>query len=288
MRHPSLVTTAFLFAVAVLTFSLPTPTHSREKEGNRVSMAASGFYIQLERCRACSYPDWQKDTVISLKKSGIQPFVSDDITSHRSQERYASLNALPLRRVGREEGWPVPVYVGPITEKQARDVISKLPSILKPALEKFLKENAEMEKVVASVRQLEKCSGNHCEFTGYTINLVRVQSTTDKSEEKAGSQTKTVTCHEYGDALINDIDGKVVTDAELVQYIKVGIKNGNDFGKCVVRVPKKGTHWEPCFIDGDTMYSNQDGKKIEWNRILERRKSGAQHSKWDGDCLLKN
>jgi hypothetical protein len=190
MRALSVIILTAYFAVTALTLSFSPQLESREQDRSHKSTALPGFYIQFERCHACSYEDWQRDTAMALEKSGIHAFVSDVITSYTSEKKFETIKKLPLRSV-RNEGWPIPVFGGPFAlENQAKQIISNLPSILKPALEKFIKENPEMEKAVASVRQLENCSGNHCEFADYTINLVYIQST-GIAEEKSGSPAST-------------------------------------------------------------------------------------------------
>jgi len=186
MRALSVIILTACFAITVLTLSFSPQLESREQVGSHNAVALPGFYIQLERCHACSYEDWQRDTAMALEKSGIHAFVSDVITSYTSKKKFETIKKLPLRSV-QNEGWPVPVFGGPFaSENQARQIISKLPSILTPALDKFLKENAEMEKGIASVRRLENCSGNSCSLASYTINLVYIQST-GIAEEKSGS-----------------------------------------------------------------------------------------------------
>ena len=86
MKQLALFIPAAAFAIAALSIAFPTQVARRVPERSRGTTAAPGFYLQVERCHACSYKDWQKDTAIALEKSGVQSFVSDVITSHPKKE----------------------------------------------------------------------------------------------------------------------------------------------------------------------------------------------------------
>ena len=192
MKQLALFIPAAVFAITALSLSFPTQVESREPDGRRATTARPGFYLQVERCHACSYKDWQKDTAMALEKSGVQSFVSDVITSHTSEQGYVTIRELPLRKV-RSEGWPLPVYAGPFTsENQAREVITRLPAILEPAFNKFLKLNAETEKAIGTSHRLENCSGNHCSLAGYSINLVRVAGSANDSAKSTGAMDEPI------------------------------------------------------------------------------------------------
>lgn len=159
------------FAVAALGFSFAGDVHGKEK-GSHGPGAAPGFYIQIEMCHACAYPDWQKEAASALAKAGVAAFASDDIVSHQSNQRFVVLKILPLRKIS-DEGWPIPIYVGPFkSENDARHLVTKLPTILEAGIAKSV---AGMGKRSAAPPGLENCLGNHCDLSGYFVNLIRVQ-----------------------------------------------------------------------------------------------------------------
>jgi hypothetical protein len=160
---------AVVFAVGLFGFAdaeLNGKEHSSRKLG-----AVPGFYIQIETCHACAYPDWQREAGEALATSGVAAFASDDIVSRYSDQPFDVVKALPLRKIG-DEGWPIPIYAGPFnTEREARQLLVKLPTILQAGIAKTLKATGEQQAVA---RGLENCSGNHCNLSGYSLNLVRV------------------------------------------------------------------------------------------------------------------
>ena len=161
----------------VTAFNLSSLAQVRGRKHTRVTTSAAkpGFYIQFEMCHACAYWGWQKDIISAFGRSGSQAFVSDDISSHYSEQSYWTLRSLRVRR-GRDEHWSLPVYGGPFeTEYSAKRVFSHLPSILNQALDKYDKQRAEIGDTTRWSHQFERCTGNQCQLAGFFIQLVRVQ-----------------------------------------------------------------------------------------------------------------
>jgi hypothetical protein len=125
-----------LVLIAVL-FTLSSGQVRRRQSRVTASPAKPGFYIQFDMCHACAYGGWQKDAVSALGRAGVQAFVSDDISSHYTEQSYWTLKSVRLRRV-RNEGWPTPVYAGPFpSEDSDRQVFYRLPSILNPVFDEI-------------------------------------------------------------------------------------------------------------------------------------------------------
>jgi hypothetical protein len=131
-----------------------------------------GFYIQIDMCHACAYPDWQKEAASALGRYGVQAFASDDIQTHATNNPFYDLKVLPLRTIS-DEGWPVPIYAGPFTtDRAARQLMSRLPKILENEIAKS-KEGSGRQQYVQPV--LENCAGNHCDLEGYFLHLIRLR-----------------------------------------------------------------------------------------------------------------
>lgn len=141
------------------------------------SPAKAGFYIQFWMCHACAYGSWQKDTISALGRAGIQALVSDDKSSHYTEQSYWPLRSIRLRNV-KNEDWPTPVYAGPFpSEDSARQVFSRVPSILNPVFDEIDEQRAaigDTEYKNFFSRSFRDCSGNQCDVYGFFVQLVRV------------------------------------------------------------------------------------------------------------------
>lgn len=178
-RYAYCLTVWFLLMATALSPSSAAQGRNARQTRVKAFPAKPGFYIQFNMCHACSYYGWQKDTVSALGKAGVQALVSDDPLSHHTEQRYQALQSLRLRRVVASrrvtEDWSTPLYAGPFdSEQAARQAFSQLASILKPALDEFDKQRAQIGDKPWS-RQLKDCTGNECKLAGYSVQLVRVQ-----------------------------------------------------------------------------------------------------------------
>jgi hypothetical protein len=81
-----------LVLIAVL-FTLSSGQVRRRQSRVTASPAKPGFYIQFDMCHACAYGGWQKDAVSALGRAGVQAFVSDDISSHYTEQSYWTLKS---------------------------------------------------------------------------------------------------------------------------------------------------------------------------------------------------
>lgn len=168
-----------VLAIVLMSLSVvPCSAQGRKKQSRATaSRAKPGFYIQFEMCHACAFADWQKYTASALARAAVPALVSDDISSHYTEQGYWTLSSIRLRRI-RNEGWPMPLYGGPFeSESAARQVFSRLPSILTPVFDQIDRERAaigdtDYKKYFS--RRFQNCSGNQCDIYGFFIQLVRV------------------------------------------------------------------------------------------------------------------
>ncbi len=92
----------------------------------RVTVAARGFYIELNRCNACAGPHWQQDAVAAFRARGLSAFAGNP----KYDASYQSIQF--LERLPRVSDKLTPVFVGPFqTENAASIVVYQIPSILR-------------------------------------------------------------------------------------------------------------------------------------------------------------
>lgn len=192
MKRPTCWLIGLLLIAPVFNLSSPAQNRGRRQTSTAASPARPGFYIQFEIVRAAQYGNWQRDIISALGRVGVQGFVSDDISSHYTEQSYWTLRDLRLRRPGAEgmtaSGMSLPVYAGPFeTEQSARQVSSQLPSILNPIFDKIDRGMAAPgDTTTYFSRRFENCTGNQCSLHALLIQLVRVQPSTTTARGQSG------------------------------------------------------------------------------------------------------
>ena len=134
-----------------------------------VAREKPGFYLDISRCHACSYDDWQKEVIGVLVRAGLRAFTGE----------MESVNHRPtwVSRKAAAEQWYDSVFIGPFSsETAAQNAATQLTTLLGP-----------INQRLGQPTKLDAVAAGRFQFGSFEIDTRDLQSDAQREPQAAAT-----------------------------------------------------------------------------------------------------